>query len=252
MVTRKKLDPEQEKVLAALDLKSLPQNQIGVTELGNIRTVKLAAPICPIRVGYSPDSPRFQPEYVGEINCSFRGPEGGKPWWTLCVSRNHDPYFTVNKVETSEDILDDEGYVVKTRKKVTETKQLNLVQVPLGLRYSSGKAVAASMMFKGRKPVTEFGYKELCEYRNCETDARLKTRYGKYCNERHARLIGSDAESLLVGVGTPKDVQRYEAELAELDLDYEGYEVMGTPYQQGQSAEPGTDAWMSAGNKDGE
>lgn len=197
---------------------SLPQLQIGVRENGNIRTKKLAAPRCPVSDPLSP--------YYDEYGTSCQTETAGWPgWWKLCEKREHEPYFTIRKKTVEEDDVDDDGYVKGTKKRVITTKKLNVVQVPIGTRFHSGRGEAISKGLKGRRDLGDFGYNEKCEYRNCELDVKLQSKYGKFCGDRHARLIGADVESVMLHV---KPGQRSK-QLREIDVEFEGIEVLQTP-----------------------
>jgi hypothetical protein len=45
---------------------------------------------------------------------------------------------------------------------------------------------------RGAKPLEAFGYASPCEFRACSRPQRISTKFGNYCSERHARLIGNN------------------------------------------------------------
>ncbi len=203
---------------------SLPQLQIGVRETSNIRMILLAAPRCPVVSDPNSD------KYTGEVNCQVET-ANAVGWWNTCENRGHDPYFSTTKrarkvpvfstVEGEEDIIT--GY----REKVTTTRTLNTVRVPLGTRYNSGRAVQQSIARKGRKTLTEMGYNEKCEFRNCELDATFRSKYGNFCGDRHARLIGADVEGIALAV--PEKRSEREKDLRGIDVTYEGVTHLQVP-----------------------
>lgn len=202
---------------------SLPQAQIGVSERGNIRMKKLAAPRCPIQI--DKDKPNYTGDKFSEIMTCQQEMNNYPGWWRVCENRGHDPYFTVTRKIVKEEITDDEGVITGTKKRVVETKKLNINQVPIGTRFASGRAETISKGLKGRKEVSEFGYKNLCEYRNCELDAKVKSKYGHFCSDRHARLIGADVEAVMLSA---KQGEKNK-QLREIDPTFEGTMVLQSP-----------------------
>ena len=206
--------------MPATKKESLPQLQIGVREGGNIRMKKMARPICPVV-----DDPE-SPKYTGEPNCQ-RMHNNYPGWWDYCANQGHEPYFTVKKKTVKEDVEaeDGSGLVTGERKRVLTTRKLNMVQVAIGTRFNSGHGERYSRDLKGRKTLSEFGYAEKCEFRNCELDAKLKSKYGMFCGDRHARLIGADVEGLMLSVKKGEAAK----ELRGLDIEFEGTFVIQTP-----------------------
>lgn len=190
---------------------SLPQLQIGIRETSNIRMKKMARPLCPVV-----DDPN-SPYYTGEPNCQ-RMHNNYPGWWDYCADQGHDPYYRITKRITKEPVVGDDGIITGYREKQLINKKLNLVQVAIGTRFHSGRGETISKGLKGRKDLTEFGLKEKCEYRNCEIDAALQTKYGLFCNERHARLVGADVEGMMLSAKKGEK----NKQLKELDLEYEG------------------------------
>ena len=199
---------------------SLPNIAMGVREASNIRMKVMAAPRCPVS-----EDPN-KSGYDGTLNCQHET-NSSAGWWNLCESRGHDPYHTVTKKTVKEDVEaeDGTGLVTGTRKRVLTTKKLNTVQVPIGTRFHSGRGETISRGLKGRKTLTEMGYNEKCEFRNCELDAKLKSKYGMYCGDRHARLVGADVEAIMLSAKAGEKSKQ----LREIDVDFEGTFVIQSP-----------------------
>ena len=210
--------------MVASKKESLPQVQIGVSERGNIRMKKLAAPRCPIQV--DPTKARYTGDTFPET-MSCQQETGNAPgWWDLCTERGHDPYYTTFTKVIKEDIVGDDGVITGQRKRQVVTKKLNINQVPIGTRFASGQAERVSKGLKGRKDISEFGYNELCEYRNCELDAKVKSKYGMFCTDRHARLIGADVEGIMLHNDSGEKNKQLRK---EVDPDWEGSFVIQAP-----------------------
>ncbi len=221
---------------------SLPQLEMGVREQSNIRMKKFARPICPIQdleeLVQRDGTIIPNPNYDGSINCQ-REMNGYPGWWIVCEKRGHDPYFTVKRRIVKEPVVDEEqdGLITGYRERRVVTKKLNMTQVALGTRFHSGRGEAISVGLKGRKELSEFGYNDLCEYRNCERDATIDTRYGKFCGDRHARLIGADVESFMLETSRNQTLKKSaNKQLKEIDLDFEvpgRYEMQLPPDVEG-------------------
>lgn len=199
-------------------LESLPNLQIGVSERSNVRMKILAAPRCPVQ-----DDPA-KPNYTGEVNCQ-RETKSYPGWWDLCTNRGHEPYWTIKKTIKKEPIVGEDGVITGYREVMLEKRTLNTVSVPIGTRFSSGRAEYLSKGLKGRKELTEFGFNPKCEYHNCDMDAKVKSKYGMFCNDRHARLIGADVEGMMLDANqTNKNKQ-----LREINVEFEGSMVLQAP-----------------------
>lgn len=199
---------------------SLPQAQVGVSERSNIRMKKLAAPRCPVS---TKTSPYYQAD---EMTCQHE--MANYPgWWKVCEKRGHEPYFTITRTIKKEPVLaeDGSGLITGYREVQHEKRKLNINQVPIGTRFASGRAEAITKGLKGRKELKEFGYNDLCEYRNCELDAKVKSKYGFFCSDRHARLIGADVEAIMLSV---KQGEKNK-QLRDIDPEFEGAIVLQSP-----------------------
>ena len=205
-------------------LESLPQMQVGVSERGNIRMKKLAAPRCPIQS--NPEKPGYTGDIFPETMSCQQETKNYPGWWDLCANRGHDPYFTTKRKVVKEELTDENGIVTGVQKRVITTKKLNINQVPIGTRFASGRNETISKGLKGRKELSEFGYNPLCEYRNCELDVKVKSKYGNFCTDRHARLIGADVEGIMLH----NDVGEKNKQLRkEVDPEFEGSVVIQSP-----------------------
>jgi hypothetical protein len=183
--------------------KQIPGFTMGVRQNSSVRMVKLASPICP----YSKQEMERTPDgrYVaaknqsGIANCQLAG---GR-WWLACEEAGHDPYYSSRVWYTSKDIWeeDEDGNQL-----LTDTKQLrheerrpNIIQCPVGLRYGGANdpvwKLRRSMEQKGRKRLSDIGYDEVCQYRNCQRPVNRRyrsRRVGDYCSLEHLQLIAAD------------------------------------------------------------
>jgi len=171
--------------------KKLPPLQIGVSEFGNIRMLKMVRPVCP--TASFPDQDGYDP-YVLNCQREFNGRRG---WQEKCEERGHKPYF----------------------RKVAGGEVPNTVQVALNERINGGDGYARARR-KGYKLLEEVGYDPVCEYRNCELPVKVKSIYGNYCTERHARLIGADVEKIELEVHPDRRGER-EKQLRQISI-YDG------------------------------
>ncbi len=206
-------------------LKSLPNTQIGLKEVSTTRMKLVARPICPID-----DRPTIQrvldgqvmevsnSNYTGEANCQTetRSTPG---WWDLCADRGHDPYYTNRTVMQRDPVYDADGYIEKYREKPVEIKRLNTSRVNLSTRHGGLVTWRKAVEVKGRKTLTEMGYVEKCEFRNCELDVKFNSKYGDFCGERHARLVGADVEGLMLHANKSDIKRKQLRELGDVAFD---------------------------------
>jgi len=209
------------------NLKQLPKRQIGVREGANVRMILMAQPICPIDDlpfhnklinGEVVEVPN--PKYTGELNCQneFSGAVG---WWEICMSRNHDPYYTTKYIRREEDVVevqeDGTELVVESRMKKVRLKILNVARVAAYTRVSGGRGPLYARVLKGFRDLSDMGYEPVCEFRNCELPVTVDSRYGKFCGQRHARLIGADVEIVFLESSRTKRAVK-EKQLKEIDI----------------------------------
>lgn len=185
------------------ELKQIPGFTMGVRQNSSVRMVKLASPICPysrVELERTPDGrwiPSTKPK--GETNCQLAG---GK-WWEECERRGHDPYYSTRVWYTTQDQWeeDEEGNQILVGQRTIrhEERRPNIIQCPIGLRYGGAQdpyyKLRRSMERKGRKRLTDIGYQEVCQYRNCQRPVNPKyrsRRYGDYCSLEHLQLVAAD------------------------------------------------------------
>lgn len=204
-------------------LKPYPYSDGGVNENAAVRMVKMVIPNCPAdpnpeilqRDGKSIPNPR----YTGEPNCqqvyAKYQPSTGVWDTDQCERLGHDPWHTTFRKKVVEDVVDerptievdgaevpnpDYGYVISERVRVKSEKRLNIIQVSINPRHTSGTEMALAIA-RGARFLEDFGIESPCEFRNCTKKQQVDTRYGKYCSERHARLVAADFRRIMLPVG---------------------------------------------------
>lgn len=214
------LEAQVPKAAAKIDpatLDSLPQTQIGLKESSNVRMKLMAKPMCPIddrevivRHINGQIVEAENPNYTGEPNCQTET-ASAVGWWNLCEGRNHDPYYS-KKTVRREIPRFDEALLKEGRKVITGTdveiidqRKLNTCRVAISTRLNSGRGELYAIHLKGRKTLSAMGFREKCEFRNCELDAVYESKYGFFCGDRHARLVGADVEVVLLDIRKPKE-----------------------------------------------
>jgi hypothetical protein len=187
----------------ATEPKSIPGFSMGVRTNAAVRMVKLAAPICPYskqEMERTPDGrwvPKLQTS--GTLNCQL---EGGQ-WWVKCEERGHDPYYSTRVWYTTKDLWEDDGdgnqVLTGTKTIRHEERRPNIVQCPVGLRYGGANdpyyKIRRAKERKGRKPLRDIGYDEVCQYRNCQRPVHQRFRsreFGDYCSLEHLQLVAAD------------------------------------------------------------
>lgn len=216
------------------ELKTIPGFSQGVRENSQVRTIKMNSPICPnskITMEKGPDgSLRAKPQSAESQNCQA---EGGK-WWIECEKRGHNPYFRVQtwtSVEPDYEEQEDGSLLLTGEKKYLHKELLpNVVQVPVNVRINQGIGARLSVENKGRRRLTEAGYAEVCQYRNCQKpiDPRYdKSRVGSYCSLYHLQLVAADeageflqqVAKVSVGPSSRRIRQKREKQLREAAAD---------------------------------
>lgn len=219
---------------AQKELKTIPGFSQGVRENSQVRTIKMNSPICPkskITMERGPDGNlRAKAQSAESQNCQLEGGE----WWIACQERGHNPYFRVQEWTTIEPeyVEQEDGTLLLTGEKKFLHRELlpNIVQVPVNVRINQGIGARLSMENKGRRRLTEAGYAEVCQYRNCQkpVDAKYeKTRIGSYCSLYHLQLIAADERGeflqqvakVSVGPNSRRARQRRERQLREAAAD---------------------------------
>jgi hypothetical protein len=187
-------------------LKPFPFHDGGVNENAAIRVIRMVQPQCPVDAlpeiknrdgSYSPN-----PNFTGQQNCQQIYKKNNQGVWDVekCESLGHDPWHTTFRRPILKEVLDENGYVIETKTQYQVESRLNVIQVSLNRRHSSGMEVALAQA-KGCKFMEAFGYASPCEFRNCCNPQKIETRFGNYCSERHARLIAADDRKMMLPVG---------------------------------------------------
>lgn len=177
-------------------LEPYPFHDGGVNENAAIRMVRMVIPQCPIETDM--ESPR----YTGEDNCQRTLKFNSQGRWNVeaCEEKGHDPYRTTIEKKVKEDIIDENGVITGQRQVIKGGKRLNIIQVSDNIRHSSGMEIQLALA-RGCKFLEDFGIASPCEFRNCSQPQRVDTKYGRYCSERHARLIAADKRKMMLPVG---------------------------------------------------
>jgi len=194
------------------NLKAIPGFSQGVRPNAAIRMVKLARPICPnskIEMEVTPEG-RIVPKREvdpNRQNCQ----KLGVGWWEHCEEQGHDPYFTTRVWYSRSDKFElDEatGEQVKVGERTVrhETKYPNVAQVAAHIRVNSGRGARHAMERKGFKRLTDIGYAEVCQFRNCQKPVTVTSNIGFYCGQEHATLCAADAQSMLITQIPGKDL----------------------------------------------
>lgn len=180
--------------MAEKELKKVPGFSQGVRVNAAMRTVKLIRPICPNSQSKRNSDGSFS--YIGQ-NCQLAGGQ----WWVACEAAGHNPYVTKTTYYETVDVYDDEGFVVSTKKRPIIIERPNVVQVPLSRRMHSGNGVKNSMEKKGRRRLADFGFEEICQFRNCMNAVNKKyisPAFGSYCSFDHMSLVAADAQEIML------------------------------------------------------
>lgn len=198
-----------------------------------IRVVRMVKPECPndprpeivLRNGDVVPNPR----YTGEPNCMEIYKINNMGRWEIekCEALGHDPYHFTVRTRITEEVEDPEtGLITETRTRIRREKRLNVVQVSLNVRHTSGQEVRLALA-KGYKPIEEFGFEAPCQFRNCTKPVKVRVQYGDYCSERHARLIAADQREIgLIVSGDPysedKAMRQRQEQLEGIQLTKRG------------------------------
>lgn len=192
-------------MVAKSDLKPYPYHDGTVNENAAVRTVRLVMPMCPIdgnpEIKQRDGSFKPNPNYTGEQNCQQVFAKNDQGVWDVqeCIDRGHDPYYTrLRRAVIDEEVAED-GTVMDSKIRYVVEKRLNIMPISVNRRIASGQLLALARA-RGGLPMEDFGYASPCEFRSCSRPQKVETRVGKYCSERHARLILADARSMLLTV----------------------------------------------------
>lgn len=184
--------------MAGRSLQQIPGWSQGVRDNASIRMVKLIRPVCPHsqkEYEQTPEGRIIERRTPGaEPNCQSRGGE----WWKFCEEQGHNPYFRKRVWYSKQDVFETDaatGEQVKTGERVVRHEDVmpNVKQVAAHIRINSGRGPEVRKKAYGYKTLTEMGYEEVCEFRNCQKPVKFTSLYGDYCTKNHAALCGADA-----------------------------------------------------------
>lgn len=173
----------------------------GVRRNAAVRMIKMVQPICPnskldmIRTpeGRYIPNPEANP---AKQNCQMDRDENGNArigWWDSCAERGHDPYVTTRVWYSKEDVFDPETNEKTGERTIRHTTaRPNIVQVAAHLRVNSGKGPLVKQRASGFKRLSEAGYEEVCQFRNCQKPVTVTSAVGEYCGKDHAMLCAAD------------------------------------------------------------
>ncbi len=184
-------------------LEKIPGFSQGVRRNAAARMIKMIRPICPnskqdmiqTPEGKFIPNPQTDPS---KQNCQMDRDENGNSrigWWNDCAERGHDPYFTTRVWYAKSDIYEEvDGEQVKTGERTVrkETKYPNIAQVAAHQRVNSGKGPIVKMTASGFKRLKDFGFEEVCQFRNCQKPVTVTSTVGEYCGKEHAQLCAAD------------------------------------------------------------
>ena len=198
----------------------LPGFSQGVRVNAAARMVTMAQPICPnskLKMVKDENGKWVRSEEQLQ-NCQMAGGQ----WWKMCEALGHDPYFRTRVWYERQDKLEEQedgSLLVTGELRIKhEDKRLNVCQVAAHIRVNSGQGVRFKMQNHGFRLLSDFGYEEVCQFRNCQqpvTEAgKGKQGYGEYCGVEHLTLAAADAESVMLhypsSVLNGEDIQKIQ------------------------------------------
>jgi hypothetical protein len=186
------------------ELKVIPGFSQGVRENSAARTIKMARPICPnskVEMERTPEGKMVPKQETdpNRQNCQ----KAGIGWWEECEAKGHNPYFTTRIWYSKEDKFgpdpENPEQTIKLGEKTVrhETQYPNIAQVAAHIRVNSGQGPRVKMKAAGFKRLSDIGYEEVCQFRNCQKPVRVTSNVGQYCSKNHAVLIAADIHGLL-------------------------------------------------------
>jgi hypothetical protein len=196
----------------------------GVNENAAIRMIKMVASICPAdprptllgRDGVERPNPR----YNGDENCQMKYKINNMGRWRvdLCELAGHNPWYTEFRRRVVQDVVDSQGWVIEEKTRTKVEVRLNVIQVSDNPRHSTRMEVPLAQA-RGARFLSEFGILAPCEFRNCTHPVQVNSRYGNYCSERHARLVGADFRKVMLLVGGDPFTEEQALEEREEQLE---------------------------------
>ena len=193
-------------------LQEIPGFSQGVRVNSAARMVKMIRPICPNSKQEMTTTPegRIVPKRDQtplRQNCQNERDETGASivgWWDKCEALGHDPYYTTRVWYSKEPEYGpdpdnpDQIVLIKDKTVRHESKYPNVSQVAAHTRVNGGRGVQFKMERSGFKRLRDMGYKEVCQFRNCQKEIKFTSRVGQYCSQEHAVLVGADLQSVFL------------------------------------------------------
>lgn len=205
-------------------LKPYPFNDMGSKDNAAIRMIRMVQPECPIdsvpELKQRDGTYQANPRYTGEVNCQQAYKLDNYGHWAVlkCIALGHNPYYRTARKPVSTEVVDVEGFITETKVRWAKQEVLNLINVSDNIRHSSGKEIEIALG-RDAKFIWDFGFKHPCEFRGCSRAWVVDTQYGRYCTERHARLIGADVKRFVLNIVTDAEMSDDVKELNEEQLD---------------------------------
>ena len=195
-----------------------------------IRVIRMWQPVCPVdptpEIKQKDDTYKANPRYTGEQSCQMLYALNSFGVWDVdqCERVGHDPWHTVIYKRLSVDVVDeDTGDITEQKTKIVKEVRPNIVAVSDNIRHSSGQELALARA-RGCLTFDEYGalhpdewYESPCEFRACSQPQRIQTIYGKYCSERHARLIAADKRGIMRYLRNVRDVDEVYQDSKQLE-----------------------------------
>ena len=190
-------------MVAKTPLKDLPGFSQGVRTNSAVRMVKLAQPICPNSKTkmVKNEEGTWVRQNADVQNCQLAGGQ----WWIACEALGHDPYFTNRVWYEPQDIVEEDengDQIVTGQKRVKHVNRYpNVAQVAQTIRINQGKGVQ-NKMAQGFKRLTDLGYNEVCQYRNCQKplskSGKGRAGFGDFCSREHLTLTAANEQSVML------------------------------------------------------
>jgi hypothetical protein len=197
--------------------KPYPFNDGQPNENAAVRIVRVVKPECPIdptpEIRQRDGSYKPNPRYTGEQNCMQLHKLNEQGRWDVqaCLNKGHDPWHTVFYRKLVEDVYDESGELVDQKTRLKKETRLNIIAVSLNIRHTSGTELLLAQA-RGCLLLDEYGathpdedYEDPCEFRSCTNAVTVDTRFGRFCGERHARLIAADQRGIARYIKLDKD-----------------------------------------------
>lgn len=137
-------------------------------------------------------------------------------WEKTC---EHEPYWSLQPkvIKTPKYETDEDGdlVLVDTEIRTKMVKIPNIAEIVISPRHNDGRGVEKQKA-KGFIPVTSGGVAPMCDMYGCgRAWPAIRTNYGDYCSELHAKLCVADALEIKF---TVNDGKVYQQELAGVTI----------------------------------